>query len=298
MSSTAIAPLVPPGGSVEGESGPAVMKRNGRTFWLASRLLSAPVARDTAVLYAFCRYADDAIDEASTAADARRQSVLLAAELNGEAAARPSVAAFLALTASKNIDVRYAHELTAGIASDLGPVRVCDDEQLIHYGYLVAGTVGAMMLPILSVTDPRALEPATHLGIAMQLTNICRDVAEDAARDRVYLPESRLRAAGLSHSDILAGTADRAQLAIVVRDTLALADRYYASARHGLCYLPLRARLTVAIAGEMYRAIGVRLLRRQAADPFAGRVVVPLQQKFFYAGRALLNLLLSGPAAA
>jgi phytoene synthase len=249
-------------------------------------------------LYAFCRDADDAIDEARTVADARRESSALAAELAGAAPPRPSVAELLALARAKDICLRYARDLIAGVASDVGPVRVVDDADLVRYGYHVAGTVGAMMLPILGATDARALAPAIDLGVAMQITNICRDVAEDARRDRVYLPESRLRAAGLSAADILAGTADRARLASVIRDLLALADRSYASAARGLPDLPLRARLTVAVAGAMYRGIGDRLVQTQGADPFLGRAIVPLRAKFFYAVRAVLHVLFASRSQA
>ncbi len=124
----------------------------------------------------------------------------------------------------------------------------------------------------------------------MQLTNICSDVLEDAGRDRVYLPAARLRAAGLHPEELVRGDVDRARLARVVREVLALADRRYQAARAGYAFLPWRARATVAVAARLYRQIGVRLIERQGADPLRGRVVVPTLEKLRLAVAELLRL--------
>lgn len=267
----------------------ALMRNKGRTFWLASRLLPGGLLDEVAVVYAFCRVADDAVDEAGSEAMARAASQRLARELEGEAP-RPEVAAFLALAARRGLDLQFARELLVGVVFDVGPVRVASDAQLLHYAYLVAGTVGGLMVRLLGATDPRARTPAVELGIAMQLTNICRDVAEDARRDRVYLPTSRLREAGLEAGAVLDGSADRERLAMVVRDVLDEADRHYALARAGLRFLPWRARLAVAVAARLYRQIGVRLVQALGADPFRGRAVVPWHQKLRLALAALADL--------
>lgn len=267
----------------------AVMRSKGRTFWLASRMLPGGLLDDVAVLYAFCRTVDDAVDEAASHEEARAESVRLARELEG-VAPRPEVAAFLELAARRGLDVRYARELVVGVTSDVGAVRVHSDAQLLRYAYLVAGTVGGLMVRLLGATDARARAPAVELGIAMQLTNICRDVADDALRDRVYLPGARLAAAGLSFPEVLAGRAERARLAVVIDGVLAEADRHYALATAGLQYLPWRARLAVAVAARLYRQIGVRLLHTQRGDPFAGRVVVPWHQKLRLAVAALIDV--------
>ncbi len=267
----------------------AVMRQKGRTFWLASRLLPAGLLDDVAVLYAFCRAVDDAVDEATSDAAAAAQAERLARELEGDAP-RPEVAAFLDLAARRGLDLRFARELVAGVSSDVGSVRLESDAQLLRYAYLVAGTVGGLMVRLLGANDERALAPALELGIAMQLTNICRDVAEDAGRDRVYLPGERLVDAGLSFDDVLRGGADRSRLAKVIREVLSEADRHYEAARAGLRFLPWRARMAVAVAARLYRQIGVRLLAAQQGDPFAGRVVVPWQQKLRLAVSALFDL--------
>ena len=107
----------------------------------------------------------------------------------------------------------------------------------------------------------------------MQLTNICRDVAEDAARDRVYLPETLLRAAGTSQAELLAGRSPRGAIAAVVAFLLSWADELYEHAERGVRFLPPRARIAVLCAGRMYRAIG-GVLRRRGCDPLGGRAIV------------------------
>jgi len=147
------------------------------------------------------------------------------------------------------------------------------DRELIRYCYRVAGTVGLMMSPVLGVGGDRARPHAVDLGVAMQLTNICRDVAEDAERGRTYLPERRLRRAGTTPQALLEGEADREAVSEVVRDLLELADDYYESGRAGMQFIPRRSRLAIMVASRVYRAIGVKL-RRGRCDPLAGRTVV------------------------
>jgi phytoene synthase len=138
-----------------------------------------------------------------------------------------------------------------------------------------------MMCPLLGVKDARAMQYASQLGMAMQITNICRDVAEDAERGRVYLPASRLAGVGLTAAQILDGSAPRCALRGVISGLLSRADTLYRSAEAGLRFLPPRARLAVLLAGRLYRGIGVELLRR-GADPFSGRAVVPLRYKAWW----------------
>ena len=130
--------------------------------------------------------------------------------------------------------------------------------------------------------EPRAVPFAVDLGIGMQITNICRDVLEDAHKDRIYIPMSRLRALGVDVDsfvgDVIAGRVDRAAVAQVVRELLALAERYYASGNAGLRYIPWRSRFAILVAGRIYRAIGLLLLARNG-DALAGRVSTSTARK-------------------
>jgi phytoene synthase len=137
----------------------------------------------------------------------------------------------------------------------------------------VAGTVGLMMCGVLGVKGEVARRHAIDLGVAMQLTNIARDVAEDARMGRVYLPRTRLEAAGTSPEALLEGRADPAAVSTVVRDLLAVAEVYYRSADAGMPHIPFRSRVAVLAASRLYRQIG-RVLLARGADPLEGRTVV------------------------
>ena len=130
----------------------------------------------------------------------------------------------------------------------------------------MAGTVGLMMSKILDVNDPRALAHAIDLGIAMQITNICRDVTEDAHLKRRYLPASligNVEPAQLLNPDL----ATQGQLRATLKSLLQLADQYYKSGYEGLCFITLRSRLSIAIASSLYRQIGLILKKQQLQSP-------------------------------
>jgi 15-cis-phytoene synthase len=264
------------------DAGRASLKKHAKSFQFAAWFLPTDSADAAAVLYRFCREVDDAIDDATDEAAARAEATALIAEMKGQRTARPAIAAFQALAARENIDVRYAHDLVAGVVSDVTrPLYMADDAALLRYCYQVAGTVGGMMSPLLGVSDPAATRHAIDLGTAMQLTNICRDVLEDAARLRCYLPRTRLHA-----PFALPALPARSEVQQVVRQLLATADEYYASGRAGLRYIPWRTRVAIAVAAEVYRSIGTKLLR-QGGDPTHGRVHTTKLEKVAAAVRAL-----------
>lgn len=272
----------------------AVMRKHAKSFRFASLFLPQQAADEAAVLYAFCRAVDDAVDEAPSRDAARVEGELLDDELRGRRAPRPEVAAFLDLAVARGIDLTFAHDLVLGARSDAeGPVRIPDDDALLQYCYRVAGTVGGMMCPVIGVREPDALPFALSLGIAMQLTNICRDVLDDARMDRVYLPARRLRAAGIDPEALVRGGLDadaRARLAGVVRDVLALADRHYRTGDRGMHFIPWRARVAIVVASRVYGAIGARLVQVHGGDALHGRTMVPFLGKLRAAVQAFAAL--------
>lgn len=259
----------------------AVLARHARSFRWAGALLPAAQLDDASVLYAFCRLVDDLADEAPDPERARADLAAVRAELLDSEPARPLVAATRALLDRGPTGIAPALHLLDGVVGDLDPVMLESDADLLRYGYRVAGTVGLMMCGVLGVHTAQALPFAVDLGVAMQITNICRDVREDAARGRVYLPAARLRTAGVQPERLVRATAggpdltadERAALAVVVNDLLQLAERYYDSANLGMRWIPLRARLAIHVASRVYRAIGHRL-RRRDSDAWAGRAWV------------------------
>jgi len=254
-----------------------------RSFRWASAFLSRAERRRVAALYAFCRAVDDLADADWATPEAQKDltdlQVALAAEPDGESLWPAQYLWFRELCLDCGIGFPIVRELMLGMTSDLGVVRIQSDRELIRYCYRAAGTVGLMMCAVLDVRDPRALRHAIDLGIAMQLTNISRDVLEDAETCRVYLPADRLATFGVAPEELVEGTADVQAVSLVVEDVLTLAESYYQSGDAGMRFLPARARWAILIASRLYRGIGRRLRRRFQSNPLLGRAVVPWFEK-------------------
>jgi len=248
---------------------------NGRSFHWAARFMRAETARDAATLYAFCRRVDD-LGDGNAPEVARPALDAVLAGLDGAPAPDPATRRFLAMARRRGIDLAAARALVWAVRDDLDGPRVPDADALIRYCHGVAGTVGVMMCPILGVRDPRGVPFAVDLGIAMQLTNIARDVGEDAGRGRRYLPATWL-GRGLPPAEIAAPDGDtdrRVRRALDI--TLAHATRYYASAELGVVFIPARARLAILAASHIYAALGprVRAARDWRPRSVTGHVVV------------------------
>ena len=264
----------------------SVMRHHARTFSLAAALLPAGVRDDAAVVYAFCRHADDTVDgiEDRAVAAARLQRLRDALEdsVGQRHTGDPMVVAFAEVMRRRAIPLHVPEELLAGMEMDLRQARYPTLDGLLLYCYRAAGTVGLMMARVMGVSGGPALTRAVHLGIAMQLTNICRDVLEDWGRSRLYLPSELLARAGCSglgeHLGHPFPGAAVPGVAEVVRFLLALADRYYASADEGLLALPWHCSVAVRTAREIYAAIGEELARR-GHDIRLGRVAVAPARK-------------------
>lgn len=262
--------------SVEDESR-AIMARHARSFSLAAAFLPSGAREDAAILYAFCRWVDDLADEAVSPQVAAEDLGRVDEELVGTRQASPFTGAFLSLADRRGIEVEAARELIRGALSDQGAVRVADDGELLLYAYRVAGVVGLMMCGVLGVRDRAALPFAVDLGIAMQITNICRDVLEDAQRDRCYLPATRLRAQGMDVA-LPDGAQHASSVTPVTLDLLALADRYYASASVGMRAIPWRTRVAIRVASRLYQGIG-HALRKRGGNPLLGRTMLSATER-------------------
>lgn len=231
-----------------------IARHHGRSFFLASRLL--PPARQRGVIstYAYCRVADDIVDRASgegptatAEALARWSSQLTAPD--------ESIAVAFAHTRERYaIPMQPVSDLLSGIQMDLTVTRYENWEDLHRYCYHVAGTVGLMVAPILGCRDSKALRHAADLGIAMQLTNILRDVAEDAQMGRIYLPLDEILAFGCDPDAILAGQPGR-HFRELMAFQIDRARALYASALMGVYALSPSGRLTTLAATKLYSGI-------------------------------------------
>lgn len=266
----------------------AVIRKHSKSFSLAAVLLGPKLRDDASGLYAYCRRADDAIDLAPPGLTGRHVAQL-SRELDdvyaGRALRDPALTEFQRLVFEAQIPRAYPEALLDGFRLDAQGKRYETLEELYHYCWCVAGSVGAMMCHVLGVRHERALVHGAHLGMAMQLTNICRDVAEDYTRGRVYLPES-LAPGLVIEGNGRAMSREQAALCVqAVRRLLSEADVLYASGDAGLALLSFRARLAVATARRVYSAIGRQILAR-GADVLSGRAVVSTAEKWWHVARA------------
>lgn len=264
-----------------------VLSRKGKSFhWARHWMAPAHAARATR-LYGFCRYVDDLADEGCAGQDPRTALTLVAEGITSGASPNLIVADAIALMRECGIQPALILIFIDGITSDLDTVRMADEGALLRYCYQVAGTVGSMMCRVLGCDDPAALRHAIDLGIAMQLTNICRDVAADAVAGRRYLPASMIGDI-TPQSLVEPALALQPRLRACIDELLASADRYYRSGEAGLAHLPVGARGSILVAARVYRAIGTQL-RQHGNAYWLGRTVVPRRTKSMVTMQALLT---------
>jgi len=268
----------------------ASLAANSKTFHAASLLLPAHVRAPATVLYGFCRLADDAVDVEG----GRRLAITqLRRRLDRVFEGRPQpVAADRALAA---VVARYAIPralldlLLEGLTWDVEGRAYETLEALQDYAARVAGTVGAMMSLLMGVREPSALARACDLGVAMQLSNIARDVGEDARMGRLYLPRQWLREAGIDPAAWLAAPSFDDALAHVMQRLLAAADDLYARAAAGVVRLPMACRPGINAARLLYAEIGHEVARA-GGDSISRRAVVTGRRKSALLLRAGLEL--------
>ncbi len=235
----------------------SVTRRASSTFYLASHLFTKEVRRDLYGIYAFCRIADDIADAPGLSVRERQQELdLLAHTLKTERYSEGDKLwpACFDVMRRHNIPKTYFNELLAGVRRDTSPFEIKTLAELDHYSYLVAGTVGAMCAHILGQPSKQTLRGALQLGVAMQYTNIVRDVSADAVLERVYLPSTLLRRHGLSRQDVLARR-NEAALRRVLAELAERAQQGYAKADQAIGALAPSNQRPVRIALNLYRRI-------------------------------------------
>lgn len=227
---------------------------HSRSFHLATSLLPGDKQRAMRALYAFCRVSDDLVDRPGRD-PARELRAWQVKALAPQPLAGDLVALAWADTRHRyRIPLRYAEQLIEGVAHDLGQTRHETFGDLAAYAYGVASTVGLMSMHIIGYSGPEAVPYAIKLGVALQLTNILRDVGEDWRAGRVYLPAEELAAFGLTEADLAAGEVSEKWRAFM-RFQIRRNRRLYAESWPGLAMLHKDGRLAVAAAAEFYRAI-------------------------------------------
>jgi phytoene synthase len=279
-----------------------IIARGSKSFFLASLVFSRTNRQACWTLYRWCRHCDDLVDRAKTKSDAVAAVTLLRAQTQSALAGEDCGADFaglFALAKTHKIPTRHFFELIEGFEMDAAGTSMETLADVERYSYHVAGVVGLLMSYIMGVRDLRALENAVSMGVAMQLTNIARDVQEDLALGRIYLPGDWLRQAGLSSSDLLANglrpSGDKTVSALKTRDELLFslvlrlldrAEELYEHGQRGLGALPMRSSLAVAVAAEVYSSIGKKIRRRGLSSLYA-RIYVTTSGKLLLSLKAI-----------
>jgi phytoene synthase len=255
------------------------IKAGSRTFHAASHLLPLRVREPALSLYAFCREADDAIDQSSDPSAALADlEVRLDLAYRREPIDNAADRALADVVARYHIPRAVPAALLEGFAWD-AEGRIYEDLSALRaYGTRVAGTVGVMMSLLMGVRAPAALARAADLGVGMQLSNIARDVGEDARLGRVYLPRDWLREAGVPADEWLAQPQFGPELGSVVLRLLGEARGLYERAAAGVAELPAECRPAIHAARLMYAEIG-REVERAGGDSVSGRAVVSARRK-------------------
>jgi phytoene synthase len=270
----------------------AIAKREARNFYYAFVALPAPRRNAICAIYAFMRHADDLADDESVPLAERRvriESWLSAwhAAAAGEDTSDPVFVAVRDATERFGIPLRLLDELVAGTTMDLeqdasgAPETYATFADLYRYCYLVASVVGLVCIRIFGYTDSRAEKYAEETGIAFQLTNILRDVAEDAARNRVYLPLEELERHEISVEQILhhaAGTPPNVKERALIAAMSRRAEGYYGSAGKLLPLIDRESRPALWVLVAIYHAL-LKRIRGAKYDVFSSRVSVPTWQK-------------------
>ena len=266
----------------------AVTALHSKSFYFATRFFPRHLARSAHAVYWFCRHTDDLVDECPTLADGRRDLELwardLEAGLRGESIAHPVMLTFLDAVRRHSIPHQYPLELIEGMRMDLENTRYQTFDELRLFCYRVASVVGLMMTHVIGFRGD-ALPYAVDLGIAMQLTNILRDLGEDLERGRIYVPSDEMERFRYTEPCFRArrrNDAFRELMSFQVQR----ARRYYTASEPGIALLSSDGRFAVKVASDVYRGI-LHQIERSGYDVFDRRVYVPARRKYWITARCM-----------
>ncbi len=276
-----------------------ITRAASRTFYWGSLLLPAQKRRAIWTVYALFRLLDDAVDEAMAetpqightigASDPRRELDLWRNKLEqlyqqGTTDDNPVMIAWESMLGDYNVPLAPVLDLLTGVEMDLTKARYASFEELALYCYRVAGTVGIVSSSIFGYQDESALRYAANLGIALQLTNILRDIGEDARRGRIYLPQDELQRFGYCEHELFAGTMNDTFIALI-RFQIERAEQYYRDALPGIALLDEDCRFAVTLSSMLYRDI-LQRIHLNKYDVFTKRAHVPLGGKVGFLAQA------------
>lgn len=264
-----------------------------KSFYISSLMLPRERRWATFALYGFCRYADNLIDNPRRRSieelRTEIESVLIELKIayRTQESEHPILRPFILSAHRFGIPAEYPIELLKGVQMDLEKTRYETFDELYLFCYRVAGVVGLMMTHVLGYKDEAAFQYAEKLGVAMQLTNIIRDIKEDKEMGRIYLPLEELRQFGVKEQDILRENMSE-NLRQLLKFSTERAYQYYHEANPGIPMLANESQFAIYAASKIYRAILLKF-ERQDYNPFNGRMIVPKIKKFGILFREVLR---------
>lgn len=264
-----------------------------KSFYISARMLPRERRWATYALYGFCRYADNLIDNprGRSEKELRDEVNFLSRELkrayrNGESE-HPILKPFVVVALKYGIPIEYPLELLKGVLMDIEPRRYQTFDDLYLFAYRVAGVVGLMMTHVLGYKSDKAFHYAEKLGVAMQLTNILRDIKEDKNMGRIYLPMEELSRFGVSEEDIV-NERMTPNFRRLMQFQVERAHQYYQEANKGIALLERKAQFSIYSASKIYGGI-LRKIEALDYDSFKGRVFVPQMKKIGILVREILR---------
>ena len=254
-----------------------------KSFYLSAKMLPREQRWATYALYGFCRHCDNLIDtprqrtETEIVREIQRLTEELKVAYNTGESQHPIIRVFILVAKTYGIPIAYPLDLLNGVAMDVQQTRYKTFDELSLFCYRVAAVVGLMMIYVLGYKNERAFRYAKQLGIAMQLTNILRDVKEDKEMGRIYIPQTDLAQFGVTEQDIL-DEKMTPQLRALIKFQIERADQYYTEAIPGISLLKTESQYAIYAAARIYRGI-LRKIEECDYNPFLSRVFVPSTQK-------------------
>lgn len=277
-----------------------ITKEHAKTFYMSTRFLPNHKQRGIFAIYGLCRYLDDLVDEAEDLMHNQKITIRQIDEklelfkgnlidvYNGKRAKDPILTAFSDTLRQYNISIELPILLMEGVSIDLKKSRFKNFEEVYDYSYKVASVVGLMTSEVFGYTDPVALDYAVDLGIAMQLTNILRDVGEDLERGRIYLPQDELNEFGISETDLFNKELSPKFIKLM-KFQIERAREYYRRADIGISMLSSDSRLPVYLARHNYCRI-LSKIEENDYNVFDSRAYLNSAEKLFILPKVFLEL--------
>ncbi len=237
-----------------------LLEKHAKSFYWASFFLSKKTFDKCSSLYNFCRTLDDMVDDNNKIETKKENFLKFKKDFTKKDLNNPIIKEMWEIIDSEKISKQVVMDLFDGVETDLKEkVQINSKKELLVYSYRVAGTVGLMMSKILKVKNKEALKGAIDLGIAMQLTNIARDVCEDKSRNRQYIKH------------------DFSSIQEIINES----QVFYEKSFHSISDIPLRSRFSVIVARRVYRKIGDYIIKQKNTDNYnkAGKIFVPVFEK-------------------